>query len=1003
MNNRDIAKVGFAVLAAVMSYNFADTIVHAEETSVEPVKETAPVENQDKLTDVIDAVVEDTNVPENTEETDVPKEDEETTVPEKTENENETTTVGGGSETSAKLTDGWSSDSLQYVKDGAYVTNSFAEIDGQKYYFDENGNKVTGFKTIGTDSYYFNESGMMQTGLQVLHDQETGIAVYSLRKEDGKLHYYLENGAAYSGMINLDGKIYYFDNGVQSVGEKQANGYWYNFKEDGSLSVGFVNMGNSAKYYDNLGRRQTGTFKIDKVTYNTDSNGFITKASWEGVSYYCQNDGRWAWDVVGNYYFGGSGCVPTTVTMIVNTINGTNYTPNQVGQILHNAGYFNTSSIGTGGDSWQFVANKFGLSYKSNLNVESAKQELLKGNMIAAAVGGGKFCPWYGVTHEILLFGLDAQGYTTVYDPYTSSRNGRVHISEVFNHPSWDSGDKKNGGPFFSLGKLRDQNLYLDVSKGNAHVGKVYYTGKNVEPEVNLSMKNTALVQGRDYKVVYSNNVNLGKGTAMIIGINAFTGKLMVSFDIIKDEMSNGTYEIISSLNSNKVLDIKDGSKASGAHAQIYSWNGTQAQRFEIHKNQNGYYTIKNTGSNLYVGISTNWNTIGNYNSLIQGVNASSKAAQFIFTRNSNGQWIISSAWDSRYVFDLNGANLDNGNKVQIYTQNGTSAQAWKLLKVSNSREEIDDLAQKNKNTLTDGTYTINSTLNTSYVLDVNGGSKVNFGNIQLYQSNGTLAQGWKVSHDSKGYVTFINIGSGKAIDVKDGSAYNGQNISQYTSNNTYAQKWIVVQEGNGFKTISALNTSYVLDLNSALVKNYQNIQTYKSNDTLAQRWYFSTYVSPREKLDTMAKEYNADITEATYVISNYVNPNYVLDIKDGSKTNRGNLQIYKSNNTNAQKWQLKKDSVGYITFINVGSNKALDVSNATVRNGSNIWQYESNGTYAQKWIAKKNTDGSLTFVSALDANYVLDINAGKVINWQNIQLYKSNGTNAQKFKLTKI
>ena len=1003
MNNRDIAKVGFAVLAAVMSYNFADTIVHAEETSVEPVKETAPVENQDKLTDVIDAVVEDTNVPENTEETDVPKEDEETTVPEKTENENETTTVGGGSETSAKLTDGWSSDSLQYVKDGAYVTNSFAEIDGQKYYFDENGNKVTGFKTIGTDSYYFNESGMMQTGLQVLHDQETGIAVYSLRKEDGKLHYYLENGAAYSGMINLDGKIYYFDNGVQSVGEKQANGYWYNFKEDGSLSVGFVNMGNSAKYYDNLGRRQTGTFKIDKVTYNTDSNGFITKASWEGVSYYCQNDGRWAWDVVGNYYFGGSDCVPTTVTMIVNTINGTNYTPNQVGQILHNAGYFNTSSIGTGGDSWQFVANKFGLSYKSNLNVESAKQELLKGNMIAAAVGGGKFCPWYGVTHEILLFGLDAQGYTTVYDPYTSSRNGRVHISEVFNHPSWDSGDKKNGGPFFSLGKLRDQNLYLDVSKGNAHVGKVYYTGKNVEPEVNLSMKNTALVQGRDYKVVYSNNVNLGKGTATIIGINAFTGKLMVSFDIIKDEMSNGTYEIISSLNSNKILDIKDGSKASGAHAQIYSWNGTQAQRFEIHKNQNGYYTIKNTGSNLYVGISTNWNTMGNYNSLIQGVNASSKAAQFIFTRNSNGQWIISSAWDSRYVFDLNGANLDNGNKVQIYTQNGTSAQAWKLLKVSNSREEIDDLAQKNKNTLADGTYTINSTLNTSYVLDVNGGSKVNFGNIQLYQSNGTLAQGWKVSHDSKGYVTFINIGSGKAIDVKDGSAYNGQNISQYTSNNTYAQKWIVVQEGNGFKIISALNTSYVLDLNSALVKNYQNIQTYKSNDTLAQRWYFSTYVSPREKLDTMAKEYNADITEATYVISNYVNPNYVLDIKDGSKANRGNLQIYKSNNTNAQKWQLKKDSVGYITFINVGSNKALDVSNATVRNGSNIWQYESNGTYAQKWIAKKNTDGSLTFVSALDANYVLDINAGKVINWQNIQLYKSNGTNAQKFKLTKI
>lgn len=1004
MNNRDIAKVGFAVLAAVMSYNFADTIVHAEETSVEPVKETAPVENQDELTDVIDAVVEDTNVPEETEETEVPEDNEEADVPKEDE---ETTTVGG-SDTSAKLTEGWSSDSLQYVKDGAYVTNSFAEIDGQKYYFDENGNKVTGFKTIGTDSYYFNESGMMQTGLQVLHDQETGIAVYSLRKEDGKLHYYLENGAAYSGMINLDGKVYYFDGGLQSVGEKQANGYWYNFKEDGTLSVGFVNIGNSVKYYDNLGRRMSGSFTVDKVSYETDGNGFITKASWNGVSYFCQNDGRWAWNTVGGYRFGGSGCVPTTVTMIVNTVNGTNYTPDQVGQILHNAGYFNTGSIGTGGDSWQFVANKFGLSYKNNLNVESAKQELLKGNMIAAAVGGGKFCPWYGVTHEILLFGLDAQGYTTVYDPYTSSRNGRVHISEVFNHPSWDSGDKRNGGPFFSLGKLRDTSLYLDVSKGTAHVGSVYYTGNNVEPEVNLSMKNTALVQGRDYKVVYSNNVKLGKGTATIIGINAFTGKLSVSFDIIKDEMSNGTYEIVTSKDNNKVLDIVNGSKSKGANVQLYQWNGTVAQQYEIVKNQKGYYTIKNCGSNLYLGISTNWNTMANYNRLVQGVDSSSKAAQFVFTKNSKGQWIISSAWDSKYVIDLYGGSTNNGSAIQIFTNNNSQAQAWKLMKVKNVREEMDELASKNKNTLSDGTYFISSSKNTSYVLDVSNGSKNNFGNIWLFKNNGTVAQAWTVKHDSKGYVTFINVGSNKAIDVYDGKAKNYQNISQYTSNNSYAQKWIVTKDSMGYKIMSAIDKNYVLDLYNGSVNNGTNIQVYQSNGTVAQRWKFDKYVKPtvetaRQKMDKMAKEYNANIAESTYVISNYTQAKYVLDVSNGSKNSGANVWVFQSNNTNAQKWKVKKDSVGYITFINIGSNKALDVYNGNATNGTNIWQFNYNDSYAQKWIAKKNTDGSLTFLSALNSNYVLDISTGTVRNQQNIQLYQNNGTNAQKFKLTKI
>lgn len=848
----------------------------------------------------------------------------------------------------------------------------------------------------------------MQTGLQVLHDQETGIAVYSLRKEDGKLHYYLENGAAYSGMINLDGKVYYFDGGLQSVGEKQANGYWYNFKEDGTLSVGFVNIGNSVKYYDNLGRRMSGSFTVDKVSYETDGNGFITKASWNGVSYFCQNDGRWAWNTVGGYRFGGSGCVPTTVTMIVNTVNGTTYTPDQVGQILHNAGYFNTGSIGTGGDSWQFVANKFGLSYKNNLNVESAKQELLKGNMIAAAVGGGKFCPWYGVTHEILLFGLDAQGYTTVYDPYTSSRNGRVHISEVFNHPSWDSGDRKNGGPFFSLGKLRDTGLYLDVSKGTAHVGKVYYTGNNVEPELNLSMKNTALVQGRDYKVVYSNNVNLGKGTATIIGINAFTGTLNVEFDIVKDEMSNGTYEIITSKDNNKVLDIVNGSKSKGANVQLYQWNGTVAQQYEIVKNQKGYYTIKNCGSNLYLGISTNWNTMANYNRLVQGVDSSSKAAQFVFTKNSKGQWIISSAWDSKYVIDLYGGSTNNGSAIQIFTNNNSQAQAWKLMKVKNVREELDELASKNKNTLSDGTYFISSSKNTSYVLDVSNGSKNNFGNIWLFKNNGTVAQAWTVKHDSKGYVTFINVGSNKAIDVYDGKAKNYQNISQYTSNNSYAQKWIVTKDSMGYKIMSAIDKNYVLDLYNGSVNNGSNIRVYQSNGTVAQRWKFDKYVKPtvetaRQKMDKMAKEYNANITESTYVISNFAQSKYVVDVSNGSKNSGANVWVFQSNNTNAQKWKVKKDSVGYITFINVGSNKALDVYNGNASNGTNIWQFNYNDSYAQKWIAKKNTDGSLTFLSALNSNYVLDISTGTVRNQQNIQLYQNNGTNAQKFKLTKI
>lgn len=982
MNRRDIVKVGFAVLASVVSYNFADTIVHAEENNVEPIKETTNTQESDHLVDMIDSVV-NPDVSVSTDEKD--------------------SITTDSIDTNTKLLDGWNTDYTMFVKDGVYVTNSFEDIDGQKYYFDENGNKVTGFKTIGTDAYYFNESGVLQSNMQMHYDESTGNVLYSLKKEDGKVHYYLENGMEFNGMTHVDGKIYYFENGVPSFGEKQVNGNWYNFRNDGTLSVGFVNVGSSAKYYDNFGKRLQGTFQIDKVTYNTDNNGLITKASWNGVSYYCQRDNRWAWSDYGNYTFASSGCVPTTAAMIVNTLKGTNYTPIDMGNILYNAGIYNVREIGAGGDTWKLISNKFGLTYKNNINVQSAKNELMKGNMIAATVEGGRFCPWPGISHEILLFGLDAQGYTTVYDPYTSTRNGRVHISEIFSHPSSFGLDKIDGGPFFSLGNYVDTTLYLDVSKGTGHVGNVYYTGNKVEPEVNLSIKNTGLVQGRDYKVIYSNNVNIGKGTVTIIGVNMFTGKLTLTFDIIKDEMTNGTYEIISSMNNNKVLDIQNGSLNSGAYVQLYDWNGSVAQQYNIRKNQNGYYTIQNIGSRLYLGVQADWNSMRDGNRLVQGVNASSKSCQFIIARNSNGYWVISSAWDSRFVVDLNGAKLNNKNKIQMYTGNGSAAQAWKLLKIGKTREELDDLAVNNRNNLSDGIYTINSSLNFTFVLDVNGGSKANFGNIQLYKNNGTVAQGWKVNHDSKGYVTFINVGSGKAIDVKNGYSQNEQNISQYDSNNTYAQKWIVIKDGDGFKIVSALNDNFVLDLSNGQVKNMANIQLYKENGTSAQRWYFQTYESIRQKMDKMAKQYNAKIEEGTYMISTASNPNYSLDVKYGS-TNRGaNVWLYSTNATNAQKWILKKDSIGYITFVNVGSNKALDVTDGKAENGSNIQQYDVNDTYAQKWITKKNTDGTLTFVSALDYNYVLDISNGKIVNTQNIQLYQSNGTNAQKFKLTRV
>ena len=46
--------------------------------------------------------------------------------------------------------------------------------------------------------------------------------------------------------------------------------------------------------------------------------------------------------------------------------------------------------------------------------------------------------------------------------------------------------------------------------------------------------------------------------------------------------IENGTYMIKSALNTKKVLDIPGASTANGANVQLYTGNGTNAQKFNI-------------------------------------------------------------------------------------------------------------------------------------------------------------------------------------------------------------------------------------------------------------------------------------------------------------------------------------------------------------------------------------------------------------------------------------
>lgn len=149
--------------------------------------------------------------------------------------------------------------------------------------------------------------------------------------------------------------------------------------------------------------------------------------------------------------------------------------------------------------------------------------------------------------------------------------------------------------------------------------------------------------------------------------------------------------------------------------------------------------------------------------------------------------------------------------------------------------------------------------------------------------------------------------------------------------------------------------------------------------------------------IDALAKANASVLPDGTYTIQSAINPNYVLDVANGSTQNGSNIQLYQNNDTNAQKFNVTHDSKGYVIFTNVKSGKVLDLNWGLAKNNSNIQQWDSNGSIAQKWIVKKNVN-SYTIVSGADTNYVLDLEYGLTANCQNIYLYKNNNTAAQQW-----
>ena len=422
--------------------------------------------------------------------------------------------------------------------------------------------------------------------------------------------------------------------------------------------------------------------------------------------------------------------------------------------------------------------------------------------------------------------------------------------------------------------------------------------------------------------------------------------------DILKDK---GWCVISPSSNGSVAFDVAGGSLKNGGNVQTYSCNGTLSQLFKA-EYRDGYYVLRNAGSGKVLDVAAG--------DVVPGANVQ----QWDESSNDNQLFSVIANEDERYSF----INKGTGLMLAVSDSNLVAAAAGNSVQTSFVMTEQEDL-------LSEGLYEVYPSANSSFVLDVAGGSADNSANVQLFASNGSFAQKWLIKkvEGARNTYTFESVCSSNRLAVA------GTNVCTVTPADARAQQWTARIDSNGIEFVSVENQSLSLDVKGGSFASSSNVQVYGSNDSLAQRFRL--------------RATSATIDNGAYFIRMASHAGSVLDVSGGSYSDGANVQIWQNNDSGAQKWNFSRNGDGSYTIVNAASSKALDVKDAAVSSGANIQQWSKNGSAAQRWYIDY-VPGGFKLSSALNGAFVVDVSGGSSANGTNVALYASNDSRAQRF-----
>lgn len=301
-----------------------------------------------------------------------------------------------------------------------------------------------------------------------------------------------------------------------------------------------------------------------------------------------------------------------------------------------------------------------------------------------------------------------------------------------------------------------------------------------------------------------------------IIFILVIIGAILILSEKVSNaaEIPDGIYTIKSAKNEGYAVDITAYSKNDCANVEIWNNNGGLNQKFLFTHVGNNYYTVKAVYSNKYLDIA--WASTAN------GANVE----QYTYNGNSNQMWLVKKTDDGYYnlISKCGGKYLDIANGVM---SPGTNVLMWEYNGGINQKFKLESCVESAPE---NGTYTITTTLNSRYAVDIEGNSKNNCANALLWSQNGANNQKFDIKSVGQGAFTICSSSSSKYLDVEGASKKDGANILQYAYNGGLNQHWYIISDGRGNYYIVSRWSGLCMDVAGGKAGDGSNILTWSYN-----------------------------------------------------------------------------------------------------------------------------------------------------------------------------